>query len=39
MGDMLGSKGHDMRHADTKLAACVAYPPMNKGVPDIPTAL
>ena len=38
MGAMLGSKGHDMRHTD-RHAACsfVAHPPVNKGMPDIPT--
>ena len=35
MGATLGSRGRDMRHADTH-AACVARPPVNTGMPDIP---
>ena len=43
-GANLGNKPHDMCHTETcretiQLAACVAHPPMNKGMADISKAL
>ena len=40
---MLGTKGHNVCHADTQgdtqLAGCMTRPPMNKGLPDSPTPM